>query len=88
MGYQRTVNLASIDRLLDGLGALAIHLAADAERRAEDLLDAPLQLLGERLEAHLPCNGDDLIERDGLVVLNVLLLLAIARGLLEGADDE
>lgn len=85
---QLTVNLARVDLLLDDLGALAIYLAADAKRGTENLLHTPLELLGEGLEAHLPCNGNDLLESDGLVVLDVLLLLAVARGLLQRPDDE
>lgn len=67
---------------------LAINLAPDTECSAEDLLDGALELLGERLVAHGPGNIDDVVERHGLVVLDVLLLLAVARGLLEGPDDE
>ena len=38
--------------------------------------------------AHLPRDLDDLVKRDGLGVLDVLLLLAISWWLLEGFDDE
>lgn len=83
-----TVNLAVGDSVADGLGALAVNLAANAESSAEDLLNAALEGLGEGLELHRPRNLDNLIEGDGLVVLDVLLLLAVTGGLLEGADDE
>src|SRR5689334_4479163 len=80
---KRTVDLSLLDRIADSLGALAIDLAADAEGGAQDLLDAPLEVLGEGLELHRPRNVDDLVERHRLVVLDVLLLLAVAGGLLE-----
>ena len=37
---------------------------------------------------HDTANLNDLVKRDGLGVLDVLLLLAVTRGLLEGLDDE
>ena len=37
---------------------------------------------------HLAGDLNDLVERNGLGVLDVLLLLAVARRLLEGLDDE
>lgn len=87
-GPRLTVNLARRDRVLDRLGALAVDLAADRVGGAEDLLDNSLERLGEGLEAHRPGDLDDLVQGHGLVVLDVLLLLAVARGLLQGADDE
>lgn len=82
------VNLAVLNGLKNDLGGLAIDLAANRVGGTEDLPDGALELLGERLVTHSAGNVDDLIEGDGLVVLDVLLLLAIARGLLEGANDE
>lgn len=38
--------------------------------------------------AHGAANLNDLVKRDGLGVLDVLLLLAVTRGLLEGLDDK
>ena len=38
--------------------------------------------------AHGAADLDDLVERDGLGVLDVLLLFAVTRGLLEGLDDQ
>lgn len=83
-----TVNLTRGDRILDRLWALAIDLAAHAECRAQNLLHNTLEGLGEALEPHGPCNLDDLVQRDRLAVLDVLLLLAITRRLLQGADDQ
>lgn len=83
-----TVNLTRSDRILDRLGALSVNLATDAEGGAQDLLDDTLQGLGETLEAHGASDLDDLVQADRLVVLDVLLLLAVAGRLLEGADHE
>lgn len=85
---QLTVNLASTDGVADSPGALAVNLAANGESGTKDLLHDSLQGLGERLEAHGPGNIDDLVQGHALVVLDVLLLLAVARGLLQRADDE
>lgn len=38
--------------------------------------------------AHDATNLNDLVKRDGLGVLDVLLLLAVTRGLLQGLDDQ
>ena len=74
--------------LLDVLGTPSINLATCAEGSTEDLQDGALEVLGHGLEAHGAGDGDDLVKRDGLGVLDVLLLLAVARRLLERLDDE
>ena len=83
-----TLDLAIVDVLLDVLGTPSINLAAGAEGRAKNLQDGALEVLSHRLEAHGAGNGNDLVERNGLGVLDVLLLLAVARRLLERLDDE
>lgn len=82
------LDLAVVDVVRDGLGAAAIDLAAGGESSSEDLKDGTLEGLGHGLEAHSAGNGDDLVKRDGLGVLDVLLLLAVPGRLLEGLDDE
>lgn len=83
-----TVLLTSLDRIADVLGALSVNLATNAESCAKNLLHHALQVLGVRLKAHRPRNFNDIIERDGLAVLYVLLLLSVAWGLLQCTDDE
>lgn len=83
-----TVNLARLDVIGDILGAAAVDLAADGESSTEDLKDTTTELLGHRAGAHDAGNLDDLIHRNGLRVLDVLLLLAVTGRLLEGLDDE
>lgn len=82
------LDLAGLDVVGDGLGAAAVDLATGGEGSSEDLENGALQVLGHGLEAHGLGDGDDLIERDGLGVLDVLLLLAVPGRLLEGLDDE
>lgn len=82
------LDLARLNVIADVLGAAAIDLAAGGESSSENLLDGTLEVLGHRLVAHGAGDGDDLVEWDGLGVLDVLLLLAVTRGLLEGLDDE
>jgi len=84
----RDLDLAGLNVVGDVLGAAAIDLAAGGEGSSEDLLDGTLEVLGHGLEAHGAGNGDDLVERNRLGVLDVLLLLAVTWGLLEGLDDE
>lgn len=83
-----TLNLASLDGVRDALGAATVDLAAGGEGSADDLEDGALKGLGHGLVAHDTANLNDLVKRDGLGVLNVLLLLAVTRGLLEGLDDQ
>jgi len=84
----RNLNLARLDVVRDVLGATAVNLAARAEGSAENLLDRTLEVLGHRLEPHGAGNADDLLERNALAVLDVLLLLAVPGRLLERLDDE
>jgi hypothetical protein len=84
----RNVNLASLDVIRDILGAAAIDLAADGESSTEDLKDNTLERLGHGAVLHLAGNLNNFIEGDGLGVLDVLLLLAVTRRLLEGLDDQ
>lgn len=83
-----TLNLSRLDIIRDILWRAAINLASDGESSSEDLLDGTLQLLCKGLEAHGAGNLNNLIEGDGLGVLDVLLLLAVTRWLLKGLDDE
>lgn len=83
-----TINLSSINGLGDFTRALAVNLAADAKCSAQNLLDATLQFLGVRFELHRPCDLNDLVDRDGLVVLDVLLLFPVSRRLLQRLDDQ
>lgn len=82
------VDLASVNSVGDSLGALSVNLATDTEGSAQNLLHGTGQSLRERLVPHGAGNLDDLVKRNGLVVLDVLLLLAVAGGLLQRADDE
>jgi len=85
---KHTLNLARSDVVANSLRAPSVNLAPSAEGSSEDLLYTTLERLGERLVLHLAGDLNDLVERDGLGVLDVLLLLAVARRLLEGLDDE
>lgn len=87
-GGGHTVDLASLDVVGDVLGAATIDLATDRESGTEDLKDGTLELLSKRAVAHLAGDLDDLVQRDGLAVLDVLLLLAVTGRLLEGLDDQ
>lgn len=86
--WSLTLDLASFDIITDSLGAPSINLATSAESSSENLENSSLELLSQRLLPHLAGNLDDLIKRNGLGVLDVLLLLAVSGRLLQGLDDE
>ena len=83
-----TLNLAILYVVTDLFRAPAIYLAASAESSSQNFQNSALKFLGHRLEPHLARDLDDLVERDGLCVLDVLLLLAVTRGLLERLDNQ
>ena len=83
-----TLNLAGLDVVGDALGGAAVDLATGGEGSADNLKDSTLEGLGHGLVAHGAANLNDLVKRDGLGVLDVLLLFAVTRGLLEGLDDK
>ena len=70
------------------LGALSVDGAAEGDAGSEDLLDGSLELDGHALGAKLLGNVDDIGELEVAVVLHVLLLLSVARALLECLDNE
>src|SRR5690606_5131716 len=72
----RNLNLASLNVVRDVLRAAAVDLASNRESSTKDLLDGALKLTRQRLGPHGASDLNDLVERDGLGVLDVLLLLA------------
>ena len=85
---KHTLNLPRLNIIAHRFRTPAINLAACAESRAQNLLHGTFKILGHGLEPHLARDLDDLVERDGFGVLDVLLLLAVSRRLLEGLDNE
>lgn len=84
------LDVTRVDRLDDVVGRATVDGATDRLGGSEDLLDAAGQGRREGLlgVAHRAGNVDDLVELDVAAVLDVLLLLAVPDGLLQGADDE
>ena len=82
------LKLPTIDRVNNIMRGLTIDRAPNRLRRAQDLLHSPTQLLRQRFRAHSSSDLNDLIEGDVSRMLDVLLLLPVARGLLESSDDE
>ena len=85
---RRDLDLAVVDSVGGDVGGLAVDTGTDALGSAEDLLDGAAELLSETLGAHLAGDLDDLGKRDVAVVLDVLLLLLVPRGLLEGSNNQ
>jgi hypothetical protein len=67
---------------------LAVNSAANRESSTKDFLDGTLKLTSEGLVAHSTGDLNNVIKSDVTRVLDVLLLLAITRGLLESLDDQ
>ncbi len=85
---RRDLDLAIGDLLLQILGVLAVDGAPNADAGPKDLLDGPGHLLGHGPVPHDPGDLDDVVEADVTTVLDVLDLLPVPLGLLEGLDDE
>lgn len=83
-----TVYLASLDSITDGLGTLSIDLTPNTKRCAKNFLHCAFKFFRERLMPHSSCDLDYLFEADRLVVLDILLLFAVAGRLLQGSDDQ
>merc|ERR1712045_934937 len=71
----------------DVVGCTAIDGAPDGLSGAQDLLHDSGQLLGLGPGLHHPGGVDDVVHGDVAVVLDVLDLLPVPGGLLEGLDD-
>ena len=73
---------------LDGARGLAVYGAADRHAGAEDLLASASKSGGHRAGAHDAGDADEVVLGDVAVVLDVLLLLLVTDGLVEGLDDK
>lgn len=82
------LDLALGDLLGDVVGRLTINGAANRVGGTEDLLDGARELLGHGAGAHDAGNLNNIIKGDVAVMLDVLILLAVTDGLLEGTDDQ
>ena len=83
----RDLGLASLDGGLEGLRSLTINSAANGDGGTEAFEDATLEGVGHGVSTDVLSDLDDLLEGDVARVLDVLDLLAVTRGLLEGLDD-
>merc|ERR1711869_9007 len=80
--------LTGVDGLSAVLGILAVDGAAEATAGAEHLKDGPLELLGVGAGTHGAGHTVHIIPGDVAIVGDVLHLLAVPRGLLEGLNDK
>merc|ERR1712105_135268 len=81
-------DLALVDLVDDVVGSVTIDGAADRLGGAQDLLDGALQLARHGALPHDAGNVNDLVEGNIAAVFDVLDLLAVTWGLLEGADKQ
>jgi hypothetical protein len=84
------LNVTRVDSLDNVVRGLTVDGASNRLSGTEDLLDTVGEVLGEGLLglSHSTGDLDDLVEFNVTGVLDVLLLLAVTNGLLEGTDDE
>jgi hypothetical protein len=82
------LDFTGIDGITKILGVLAIDSAANGESSTKDFLDGTLKLTSEGLVTHGTGDLNNVIKRDVTRVLDVLLLLAVTRGLLKSSDDQ
>merc|ERR1719348_1546421 len=83
-----TVNGSVVDSIDDVVRVLSVNSAADRLSCAEDLLHDSAELPGHGPGPHDSCSGDDIIHGDVAAVLDVLDLLSVPWGFLEGLDNE
>lgn len=87
-GTSHTLDLSALNFITDILWTSSVNLASNAECSSKNLLHSAFQLLRKRLKSHCPSDFNNFVEWNGFTVLNVLLLLSVARGLLQGSDDK
>ena len=85
-----TFNISFLDIITELLRTSSVNLAANTKASTQNLQHGTLQFTREGFvrTTHGSCNVKDFIERDGLRVLDVLLLFAVTGRFLQGADDE
>ena len=83
----RDLGLTSLDGGLEGLRGLTVNSATDGVGSTEAFKNATLEGVGHRLGADVLSNLDNFLEGDVTRVLDVLDLLTVTGGLLEGLDD-
>lgn len=83
-----TLDRTTVNILCDSLGTSSLDLATHTICRAQNFLDGTGKILGEGLEPHGPRDLDNIFQGDALRVLNVLLLLSVARGFFQGLDNQ
>ena len=97
--YQTFYGTSLFGRLLNGggsvldggnhvVGVLLVDSAADTSAGTKDLQNGSRESLSERTGAHDLGDTDDVVESNVTRVLDVLLLLAISVGLLQGLNDQ
>merc|ERR1719348_10354 len=83
-----TVNGSVVDSIDDVVGVLSVNSAADRLSCAEDLLHDSAELPGHGPGPHDSCSSDDIIHGDVAAMLDVLDLLSVPWGFLQGLDNE
>lgn len=83
----RDINGSVLNSRLELLGVLAVHVATNTDASTKNLQNRASHGLGERLVPQFASDLNDIIQRDGSVVLDILHLLAISWWLLQSLDD-
>jgi len=85
---RRDLVSALVDLRLKSTRILTVTRASDRDASAEDLLAGASKCGSHGALTHGASNADEVVLGDVAVVEDVLLLLLVADGLLEGLDDE
>ena len=83
----RDLGLTSLDGGLEGLRGLTINSATNGDGGTEAFKNATLEGVGHGVGTDVLSNLDNFLEGDVTRVLDVLDLLTVTGGLLEGLDD-
>lgn len=86
--HKLTLNRTAINILRNSLRTSSLDLAAHTVCRAKNLFNGTGKVLREGLEPHCSGDLDNVFEGNTLGVLDVLLLLPVTGGFLEGLDNQ
>jgi hypothetical protein len=84
----RDLDFSISDSLLDVSGRFSVNGASNRVAGSQDFLDGSRKLAGHGALTHFLGNVDDLIKGQVSIVLDVLDLLAVTNGLVQGLHDK
>lgn len=83
-----TLDLCRFDVITDRFGTSSVDLTPNTKSCSQDLEHSALQFFRQAFFSHSSCNLENLIQRNRLGVLDVLLFLLVPGRFLERPDHE